>query len=203
LLARVGHPDSVKGGNAKLKGQFTWVGSPTEFNYVTLSGLMSLDAHKGQFLKIEPGIGKLLGVLSLQSLPRRITLDFRDVFSDGFAFDDISGNVKVNQGIVSGNDFKMDGPAAKVTMSGDADLARETQNLRVRVVPLFGDTVSGAATLLGGPIVGLAALLVQKALKDPIGQISAYEYSITGTWDNPVVTKLKKKVEDSKSWDGN
>lgn len=203
LLARVGHPDSVKGGKAKLKGQFTWVGSPTEFNYATLSGLMSLEAHKGQFLKIEPGIGKLLGVLSLQSLPRRITLDFRDVFSDGFAFDDISGSVKVHQGVVSGNDFKMDGPAAKVTMSGDADLARETQNLRVRVVPLFGDTVSGAATLLGGPIVGLTTLLLQKVLKDPIGQISAYEYSITGTWDNPVVTKLKKKVEDSKTWDGN
>ena len=203
LLARVGHPDSVKGGNAKLKGQFTWAGSPTEFNYATLSGLMSLEAHKGQFLKIEPGIGKLLGVLSLQSLPRRITLDFRDVFSDGFAFDDISGSVKVNQGIVSGNDFKMDGPAAKVTMNGEADLARETQNLRVRVVPLFGDTVSGAATLLGGPVVGLTALLVQKVLRDPIGQISAYEYSITGTWDNPVVTKLKKKVEDSKTWDGN
>ncbi len=203
LLARVGHPDSVKGGNAKLKGQFYWAGSPTEFNYATLSGLMSLEAHKGQFLKIEPGIGKLLGVLSLQSLPRRVTLDFRDVFSDGFAFDDISGSVKVNQGIVSGNDFKMDGPAAKVTMSGEADLARETQNLRVRVVPLFGDTVSGAATLLGGPMVGLTTLLVQKMLRDPIGQISAYEYSISGTWDNPVVTKLKKKTEDSKSWDGN
>lgn len=203
LLARVGHPDSVKGGNAKLNGQFYWVGSPTEFNFATLSGLMSLEAHKGQFLKIEPGIGKLLGVLSLQSLPRRITLDFRDIFSDGFAFDDISGSVKVNQGVVSGNDFKMDGPAAKVTMSGEADLARETQNLRVRVVPLFGDTLSGAATLLGGPVAGLTALLVQKMLKDPIGQINAYEYSISGTWDNPVVTKLKKKVEDSKSWDGN
>lgn len=203
LLARVGHPDSVKGGNAKLKGQFTWVGSPTEFNYATLSGLMTLEARKGQFSKIEPGIGKLLGVLSLQSLPRRISLDFRDVFSDGFAFDDISGSVKVNQGIVSGNDFKMDGPAAKVTMNGDADLIRETQNLRVRVVPLFGDTVSGAATLLGGPVVGLTALLVQKVLKDPIGQIIAYEYSITGTWDNPVVTKLKKQGEDSKSWEGN
>lgn len=202
LLARVDHPDSVKGGSAKLKGQFTWNGSPADFDYATLSGLMSLEVHKGQFLKIEPGIGKLLGVLSLQSLPRRITLDFRDVFSDGFAFDDISGSVKVNKGIVSGNDFKMDGPAAKVTMSGEADLVRETQNLRVRVVPLFGDTVSGAATLLGGPVVGLTALVLQKVLKDPIGQIISYEYSITGTWDNPLVTKLKKKAGDVKSWEG-
>lgn len=203
LLARLGHPDSVKGGNARLKGQFYWIGSPAEFNYASLTGLMSLEAHKGQFLKVEPGIGKLLGVLSLQALPRRITLDFRDIFSDGFAFDDISASVKVNQGVVSGNDFRMDGPSAKVSMSGEADLNHETQNLHVRVVPLLGDTVSGAATLLGGPVVGLTTLLVQKMLKDPIGQLAAYEYSIGGTWDNPVVTKLKKNSGEDKSWDGN
>lgn len=203
LLARLGYPDSVRGGNAKLKGQFYWSGSPAEFNFASLTGLMSLEAHKGQFLKVEPGIGKLLGVLSLQALPRRITLDFRDVFSDGFAFDEISGNVKVNQGIVSGNDFRMEGPAAKVAMSGETDLNHETQNLKVRVVPVLGDTVSGAATLLGGPVVGLASLLVQKVLKDPIGQIAAYEYSITGTWDNPVVTKLRKSTVEGGSWDAN
>ncbi len=203
FLARLGHPDSVRGGNAKLKGQFYWAGSPAEFNYATLTGLMSLEAHKGQFLKVEPGLGKLLGVLSLQALPRRITLDFRDVFSDGFAFDDISASVKVNQGVVSGNDFKMDGPAAKVSMSGETDLTRESQNLKVRVVPVLGDTVSGAATLLGGPVVGLASLLVQKVFKDPIGQIASYEYSITGTWDNPVVTKLKKSSGENKAWEGN
>lgn len=163
---------------------------------------MTLEAHKGQFLKVEPGIGKLLGILSLQALPRRITLDFHDVFSDGFAFDDISMNVKVSQGVASGNDFRMDGPTAKVSMQGETSLARETQNLRVRVVPMIGDSVSGAAALLGGPVLGLTSLLVQKVLKDPIGQIIAYEYSITGTWDNPTVTKLKKGSGENKTWNG-
>lgn len=204
LLERAGHPNSVKGGNAKLKGQVSWAGGPADFNFATLSGALALEAHKGQFLKIEPGIGKLIGILSLQALPRRITLDFRDVFSDGFAFDDISANVKANQGIVSGNDFRMEGPAAKVSMNGETDLVRETQNLHVRVVPVLGDSVSGAATLLGGPVVGLTSFLVQKILKDPIGQIASYEYSITGTWDNPVVTKLKKSSGgEGKAWDGN
>ncbi|MBZ0104168.1 MAG: TIGR02099 family protein [Sulfuricella denitrificans] len=201
LLARVGHPDSVRGGKAELKGRLSWNGSPAEIHYSSLSGNMSLEAHKGQFLKIEPGIGKLLGILSLQALPRRITLDFRDVFSEGFAFDDISMNVKASQGVVSSNDFKMDGPAAKVSMQGETSLARETQNFRVRVVPVLGDTVSSAAAFLAGPVVGLTTLLVQKVLKDPIGQIIAYEYSITGTWDNPVVTKLKRGGGENKSPD--
>ncbi|MDO9189765.1 MAG: AsmA-like C-terminal region-containing protein, partial [Sulfurimicrobium sp.] len=167
------------------------------------SGNMSLEAHRGQFLKIEPGLGKLLGILSLQALPRRITLDFRDVFSEGFAFDDIFVNVKADQGVVSGNDFKMDGPAAKVSMQGETNLAHETQNLRVRVVPVLGDTVSGAAAFLGGPVLGLTTLLVQKVLKDPIGQIVAYEYSITGTWDNPTVAKLKRSGGETKTWEVN
>ncbi len=203
LLERVGHPDSVKGGKAVLKGKLSWNGSPAEIHYPSLSGTMSLEAHRGQFLKIEPGLGKLLGILSLQALPRRITLDFRDVFSEGFAFDDIFVNVKADQGVVSGNDFRMEGPAAKVSMQGEASLDRETQNLRVRVVPVMGDTVSSAAAFLGGPVLGLTTLLVQKVLKDPIGQIIAYEYSITGTWDNPTVTKLKRSGGDSKAWEGN
>ncbi|MFH1494221.1 MAG: YhdP family protein [Pseudomonadota bacterium] len=202
LLARVGHPDSVKGGKAELKGQLSWNGSPADIHYPSLSGNLSLEAHKGQFLKIEPGIGKLLGILSLQALPRRITLDFRDVFSEGFAFDDISMNVKASQGVVSSSDFKMDGPAAKVSMQGETSLASETQKLRVRVVPVLSDTVSGAVALLGGPVVGLTTLLVQKVLKDPIGQIIAYEYSITGTWDNPVVTKLKRSGGQNKTLEG-
>jgi uncharacterized protein (TIGR02099 family) len=203
LLERVGYPGSVKGGKAVLKGKLSWNGSPAEIHYPSLSGNMSLEAHRGQFLKIEPGLGKLLGILSLQALPRRITLDFRDVFSEGFAFDDIFVNVKADQGVVSGNDFKMDGPAAKVSMQGETNLAHETQNLRVRVVPVLGDTVSGAAAFLGGPVLGLTTLLVQKVLKDPIGQIVAYEYSITGTWDNPTVAKLKRSSGETKTWEVN
>jgi uncharacterized protein YhdP len=96
----------------------------------------------------------------------------------------------------------MDGPAAKVSMQGETSLASETQKLRVRVVPVLSDTVSGAVALLGGPVVGLTTLLVQKVLKDPIGQIIAYEYSITGTWDNPVVTNLKRSGGQNKTLEG-
>ncbi|MDP2828956.1 MAG: YhdP family protein [Sulfuricellaceae bacterium] len=200
FLARIGYPESVSGGQAKMKGQLTWAGSPAEIDYPSLSGALNLDARKGQFLKVEPGIGKLLGVLNLQSLPRRISLDFKDVFSEGFAFDDISGTVKIAQGTARSSDFRMEGPAAKVSMKGETDLVHETQNLNVRVVPVFGDTVSGAATLLGGPVVGLTAYLVQKALKDPIGQMASYEYGVTGSWDNPVVEKLKKQSADNQTW---
>jgi uncharacterized protein YhdP len=87
LLDRLGYGGAVRGGSATLKGKIGWNGPPTELDYATLSGEMKLDASKGQFVKLDPGAGKLLGLISLQTLPRRFSLDFGDIFSQGFAFD--------------------------------------------------------------------------------------------------------------------
>lgn len=190
FLARLGHPDRIRRGNARLKGEIAWRGGPAAFNLGTLSGNLALEAHSGQFLRIDPGLGKLLGLLSLQSLPRRLTLDFRDVFSEGFAFDNIAATTTIANGVLSTTDFIMQGPAAVVTISGTTDLVRETQNLRIRVVPALGEGVAVAGAFLGGPVVGVTAFLLQKLLKDPVGQMIAYEYQVTGTWADPQVTKV-------------
>lgn len=192
FLARMGYPDRIKGGTSKLTGSLNWRGSPQDFNLASLGGDMKLEAHRGQFMKLDPGVGKLLGLLSLQSLPRRLTLDFRDVFSQGFAFDNILGVLNVAQGVMSTHDFVMQGPSAVVTMTGTTDLAKETQNLQVKVVPVVGDSVSLLA-FLGGPAVGIGTFILQKLLKDPLGKMVAYDYAITGTWDNPTAIKLFKQ----------
>lgn len=197
FLTRIGYPNAIKRGSAKLSGQLSWLGGPAALNFATMSGNFSLQAERGQFLKADPGFGKLLGILSLQALPRRITLDFRDVFSEGFAFDSITGTMLMTRGVLYSSDFKMRGPAANVTMSGGTNLALETLNLKVRIVPVLGGSVAIAGALLGGPVVGLGTLLVQKVLRDPIDQMAAFEYSISGTWDNPSIAKLSRRVEPS------
>ncbi len=196
FLARMGYPDRIKGGTAKLTGNVNWRGSPHDFNVASLKGDLKLEAKKGQFMRLDPGVGKLLGLLSLQSLPRRLSLDFRDVFSEGFAFDNILGIMSMNQGVLSTNDFVMQGPAAVVSMSGTTDLDKETQNLRVKVVPVVGDSVSLLA-FLGGPVVGLSTFVLQKLLKDPLGKMVAYDYAITGTWENPNVLRVSSKSPEA------
>ena len=189
-LGDFGYPDMVKGGDAKLTGQLKWAGSPDEFNVAGLGGNLQLEAQHGQFLKIQPGVGRLLSVLSLQSLPRRLTLDFSDIFSSGFSFDKISGNMQIDRGIMKTDDFMMEGSSAKVAISGETDLDKGTQRLRIQVTPSISDSLSLAA-FAGGPLVGAAAFVAQKILKDPFSKLVAYEYEITGTWDNPQVVNTK------------
>ena len=190
LLVRLGYPEGVRRGTAKLEGALSWAAAPYDIDYPSLAGNFVLEAAKGQFVKLEPGIAKLLGILSLQSLPRRISLDFRDVFSDGFAFDEIVGTVKINRGVAAMDKFRIEGPAARVFMSGEVDIAQETQNLRVRISPHVSDTVSLAGAIVGGPIAGVAAFIAQKVLKDPLDRMISYEYGVTGTWSEPTVKRL-------------
>jgi uncharacterized protein (TIGR02099 family) len=191
LLSRLGFPGTMRRGQATLDGKLAWLGNPQSIDYPSLSGNLKLDAKQGQFSKIEPGIGKLLGILSLQSLPRRLTLDFNDVFSEGFAFDQITGNVDIARGVMSTKDLKIDGPAAKVQISGSTNLVNETQDLRVKVLPTVGEGVSLLGAFLINPIVGITSLVAQKVFKDPLSQFLAYEYAVTGSWGDPKVEKTR------------
>jgi uncharacterized protein (TIGR02099 family) len=203
FLDRFGYPVAVKNAPTKINGKLAWNGAPNDFDYPTLSGNFTLLTGAGQFTKIDPGIGKLLGVLSLQALPRRMTLDFRDVFSEGFAFDDVTGDFKIQKGLMHTDDLKLEGPAAAVTITGDIDLAKETQRLDVRVKPALSSTFSaGAAVLfLANPIVGAAVgagtLIAQKLFNNPLDQMFSYDYSVTGSWADPQVERGSRLVSNS------
>jgi uncharacterized protein (TIGR02099 family) len=188
---RLAIPEGVVGGQASLEGPLEWRGNPQSLDLPTLTGQLRLDAQKGQFTRVEPGIAKLLGVLSLQSLPRRVSLDFRDIFSQGFAFDRISGNFALASGVVRTEDLKMVGSAAKVAMAGEVNLAEETQALTVRVVPSISDSIA-VGTAIVNPAVGLATLIVGRVLNNPIDEAAAFEYRVTGNLTDPKVERVQK-----------
>ncbi len=191
FLERMGSPGTMAGGSGQLSAKVSWRGSPYSLDLPSLSGQLELTLDKGQFLKADPGIAKLLGVLSLQTLPRRVTLDFRDVFSDGFAYDTIRAHAGITDGVAHTDDFKMNGVSATVVIAGDTDLVRETQKLQVLVVPKLD---AGGASLLYGlavnPAIGLSVFLAQLLLKDPLSKVLSYQYAISGSWEDPQVNRV-------------
>jgi uncharacterized protein YhdP len=152
-------------------------------DYSTLSGSFKLSGKRGQFPKFEPGIGRLFGIFNLQALPRRIALDFHDVFSEGLGFDNISGDLKITQGLASTDDLRIQGPSAKIYINGEMNLEAETQKLHIKVTPSYG---------LVSPVVGMASVIANTALQNPI---TSKEYDITGSWTDPVVARITRERE--------
>lgn len=191
LLTRMGTPGALRAGAGHLEGQIGWGGSPMALHYPTLQGQFQIKMGRGQFLKADPGVAKLLGVLSLQGLPRRLLLDFRDVFYDGFAFDSVQGDVQIQQGIANTHNLQIEGVNAVVKMDGSADLARETQQLRVLILPQLN---AGGASVVAGltinPVVGLTAYLAQWLLSRPLSKAAIQEFVIDGSWSDPRVTRI-------------
>jgi uncharacterized protein (TIGR02099 family) len=188
-LTRVGFPDTMRGGAATLEGKVGWVGGPQAIDFPTLTGDVRLNASNGQFLRAEPGVAKLLGILSLQTW---LSLDFRDALGEGFIFEKMSSNAKIARGILATDDFLMTGKSARVTMAGTVDLSNETQNLKVRAVPSVGDSASTVlGLLLVNPVTALGAMLAQRLLKDPLGKALTADYLVTGTWTDPKVDRVR------------
>ncbi|MEI6547525.1 MAG: AsmA-like C-terminal region-containing protein, partial [Burkholderiales bacterium] len=193
LQTRVGIKDALKGGSGSFDGKVQWQGSPFDIDVQTLSGDLQLKLGEGAFLRVDPGVAKLIGVLSLSALPKRLAGDFRDVFGEGFAFDTIRGSIAIDKGIARTDDLNMHGTQANVTLRGEVDLIRETQRLRVEVVP---DVNAGLAAVAVGaminPVIGLGTLAAQYVLRGPLQQALAIDVDINGSWADPEVRERSR-----------
>ncbi len=198
LLTRLGTPEALRGGTGQLEGMVSWQGSPLELHYPSLNGHLDVRMGRGQFLKADPGAAKLLGVLSLQALPRRLLLDFRDVFAQGFAFDSVQGDVTIVHGMANTRNLQIKGINALVQLDGSADLSRETQKLHVQILPIVDTgTASLVAAITVNPLVGLTTFIAQWLLQNPLSRASAQAFLVDGNWANPQVTRLEQRPSQS------
>ncbi len=196
LLERLQIGGAIRDGKGQLAGRIGWQGSPISIDYNSLQGQFKVAIESGQFLNAEPGAARLLSVLSLQALPRRLALDFRDVFQKGFAFDNITGDVGIVQGVARTNNLLMRGTQAAVLMEGMADIERESQDIRVIVVPEINVGNAALAYAVINPAVGLGAFLAQLVLRRPLVQAGTREFHVSGSWDDPKVERVQRKLNE-------
>ncbi|CAN7226034.1 TIGR02099 family protein [Trinickia sp. LjRoot230] len=190
LLDQLGLPRTVKGGAGTLSGKAGWLGDPTAVDYPTLRGELALDLHHGQILKVDPGVAKLLGVLSLQSLTRVLTLNFKDVIGEGLPFERVTGTGRITDGIGRTDNFRIVTAPARADLSGTVDLAAETQDLHVEVTPTLNAGSAVIAATIVNPLLGLGAFVANLALSQSIAHAFATRYAITGSWSQPRVERV-------------
>lgn len=194
IVARWGSPKSLEGGSGTLTAKLAWLSPLFSPAFNTLSGTASLDLAQGRLLKVNSDGAKLLDVLSLQSLLRFATLDLKgslgNLAMQGTPFNSISSEFEIAQGIAQTKQFSMILDQARVAMTGQIDIPKETQDLRITIFPTIDATGGSLAAFIINPIVGLGAVVGQYLITNQINRTMQTDYLIQGSWDDPEVIPL-------------
>lgn len=198
FLHTLGYDESgIEGGRTRLEVQARWPGSPAAFAVSAIRGEVTLKVRDGTLTDVSPGAGRIFGLLSVQALPRRLTLDFRDLVGKGFHYRSIDGTFRLEEGNAHTEDLVVEGNAARIDIRGRVGLTAEDYDQRVTVLPRLSTTLPIAGVLAGGPIGALAGLVAGQVFKDQIDRVAQVEYTVKGPWKDPVVERVGTAAEPS------
>jgi uncharacterized protein YhdP len=175
----------------EITANLNWPGGYDRQMLNVASGNMVLDVQAGQLLSVQPGAGgRVLGLLSLDALKRRATLDFSDLTDKGLGFDSIHGDFELREGNAFTNNLLLHGPAVEIGIAGRTGLGTQDYEQTAVVTGSIGSSLPVAAYLAGGPAIGAALYLFTKVFKGPLKGIARGYYHIGGTWENPQVDRI-------------
>ena len=178
------------GSDAHVHIDGSWPGAPSSFSLAWMDGALGIKVGEGRILAVKPGLGRLLGLLSLRELPSRLMLHFGDVFKTGFGFDRASANFTLKDGNAYTRDMVITAPAARIAMQGRTGFRARDYDLTVDVTPHVGGTLPVVGAVIGGPVGAAAGLVVQGLLGRGINKAAGSIYHVTGSWDKPVIASV-------------
>jgi uncharacterized protein YhdP len=200
LFKELDYQEDVTGGDIKGSLRASWPGAPWAFRPAVVDGKLHLVIKDGQLLNVKPGAGRVFGLVSLHMLPRRLSLDFGDLYKKGYTFDRIEGHFVLNDGDAYTSDLVIEGPAARIDISGRIGLEDEDYDELVTVVPHVSSSLPIAGAIAGGPIVGAALLLADHLLGDRLEKHTKFahkQYTVTGPWSDPVYTEVDTRPHET------
>ena len=189
-------PPVVEAHDGTLLFNGGWTGDPRDFSLKHLTGDIGIIVNHGRITHLDPetekklGLGKLLSILSLQTIPRRLKLDFSDLAKAGYSFDQFEGRFVLKDGVMSTASSTIDGPVAYASMKGQLDLNRRLYDLDLHVTPHITASLPVVATIAGGPIAGIATWAASKMINQGMDMVTGYTYKISGPWLEPVVQQV-------------
>jgi uncharacterized protein YhdP len=192
MLDTLGYGGKLAGGEINAQIDASWAGPPSAFALNKVNGgALHMKIADGRIPNLEPGAGRLAGLLNLAALPRRLAFDFGDLFNKGFSFDLASGVFTLTDGYAYTEGFEVKSPTADMLIKGAIGLRTSQWDMRVAVTPHIGSTVfAGGGALIGGPVGAAAGAVIGSVLGPAINQATQSEYKVSGSWDKPDIIKL-------------
>ncbi|MDH5620244.1 MAG: hypothetical protein OEZ11_16655, partial [Gammaproteobacteria bacterium] len=189
-LAQLDFAQGISGESMGIVFDLSWGGGPRASFLDVLDGEVQMRLEKGSLEEVEPGAGRMLGLVSFVALPRRLSLDFRDVFNKGFRYDTIIGSFDVADGVASTCDMYLDGPAAMIGVVGQVDLANSVYEQGAVVSANVGNTLPIVGAVVGGPPGAAAMLIFSQIFKKPLQSVGQVYYGISGPWEEPAIDSI-------------
>ncbi len=190
-LSELGYARVLAAKKGRLDFDLRWNGAPSSDALRDAAGRVQVALDDGQVFGIKPGAGRMLGLASVAALPRRLALDFSDLTDKGLAFDTVTGTFDLRGGNAYTNNVLLKGPAAEIGLIGRIGLKNKDYDQTAVVTGSFGNSLPLAGALAGGPVVGAAVLLFTQVFKQPLRGLARGYYHITGSWNNPIVERIK------------
>jgi uncharacterized protein (TIGR02099 family) len=189
-LQSLGFNAGLTGDKGSIVAALNWDDSPLGEVAPSLGGKIHITLQNGQIQEVQPGAGRLFGLLSINALPRRLLLNFSDVFAKGFGYDSIDGDFLLQSGDAYTQNLLIKGPAASIHMVGRTGLAKHDFDQAMIVDASVGSSLPLVGALAAGVGVGAVVFLLTEIFKKPLTKAGEVRYHLTGSWDNPVLTKM-------------
>ncbi|HEV7490147.1 MAG TPA: YhdP family protein [Rhodanobacteraceae bacterium] len=194
MMDALGFPGLIDGGQTKADIDAIWPGPPSAFGLSKLeTGAITLKVAEGRILDVEPGAGRIFGLLSLSEIPRRLSLDFSDFFRSGLSFNSIEGTFGLDAGNAYTSNLLIKSPAADIAISGRTGLRARDYDQQMLVSPHTGATFPIVGAIAAGPVGAAAGLVLQGVLGKPIGKAMGSRYRVSGSWEKPEITLIAKE----------
>jgi uncharacterized protein YhdP len=195
MLDAFGFAGIIEGGRTFARIDATWSGAPTAFALANTNGTLEIGVDDGRILDVDPGAsGRLFGLLSLREIPRRLSLDFSDLFKSGMSFNSIKGTFALADGNATTDDLIINSPAADITISGRTGLRSKDYDQEMVVIPRAGVALPVVGALAGGPVGAAAGLVVQTLIGKKLNRAARSRYRVTGSWEKPIITLIGKDI---------
>jgi uncharacterized protein YhdP len=188
--------DAIDAKQARIAADLWWPGGPSADVLKTLNGTLKVNLQDGRLRDIEPGAGRMLGLLSVAQLPRRLALDFRDVTGEGLAFDSVKGDFEIRVGNAYTQNLVLQGSAIDLGIVGRTGLATEDYDQTIVVSGNPSGPLAVAGALAAGPVIGAGVLVLSQLFKDQLQGLTRAYYHVTGPWAAPVVSRISAPAGD-------
>lgn len=189
-LTRLGYPRQLYDATAQGDFALHWPGRPQQVSLAGLQGQASIRLGPGRLTQVSPGVTRILGLINVDTLQRRLKLNFDDLLQQGHSFDQIRGNFTLRAGELHTRDLLINGPTSYIQLAGRIGLIKRDLEQLVYVIPKLDGTLLLAGALAGGPVGTLASLLAQQLLRRQVDSFTRFTYQVTGTWEQPEITEI-------------